>query len=89
MPQPLSEPAMTELLRQAAEKVEVDLGEATGSTPLEDLGMDSLARLELVSIVEEELSVRIPDEDLKAIRTVGQLVTCLMRLQGADSGVVA
>lgn len=88
MPQTLSEPAMTALLKQAAEKVDVDFGEATQGTPLESLGMDSLTQLELVALMEEELSVRIPDEDLKAIQTVGQLVTCLTRLQAAGSSVV-
>jgi acyl carrier protein len=77
---------MAELLRTAAEKIDVDLSETTPGTPLESVGMDSLAKLELIAILEDELSVRIPDEALREIKTVGQLVTCLIQVQSARAG---
>jgi acyl carrier protein len=38
------------------------------------LGLDSLAMLELVAWSEERLGVRVPDEELTTLRTVGDLV---------------
>jgi acyl carrier protein len=46
--------------------------------------MDSLAKLELVSVLEDEMSVRIPDELLKEINTAGDLVECLRKLQASE-----
>jgi acyl carrier protein len=38
------------------------------------LGLDSLAMMELVAWSEERLGVRVPDEELTTVRTVGDLV---------------
>jgi acyl carrier protein len=37
---------------------------------LEELGLDSLGALELVFEIEEEFSVKVPDESIKELRTV-------------------
>ena len=61
-----------EMFKQAA--FEVDnrkLPELTRETVIATLGMDSVAIMELVSYFEEKLAIRIPDEDLGRIRTVG------------------
>ncbi|MBS2025761.1 MAG: acyl carrier protein [Deltaproteobacteria bacterium] len=70
-----------ELFTQAA--LEVDgrkLNGLTKDTVISTLGMDSVAVMELVSFFEEKLSVRIPDEDLGKIRTVGDLAEALKKL---------
>ena len=70
-----------ELFKQAA--LEVDnrkLPDLKADTVISSLGMDSVAVMELVSFFEEKLSVRIPDEDLSKIRTVGDLRDTLQRL---------
>ena len=70
-----------EMFRQAA--LEVDnrkLPELKADTVISTLGMDSVAVMELVSFFEEKLSVRIPDEDLSRIRTVGDLRDTLQKL---------
>jgi acyl carrier protein len=41
----------------------------------EDLGLDSLAMLEMVFEVEEAFNLEIPDEDLSKITTVGDVAT--------------
>ena len=41
----------------------------------EDLGLDSLAMLEMVFEVEEAFNLEIPDDDLSTITTVGDVVT--------------
>jgi acyl carrier protein len=79
-----SEAGLMELLRNAAAKVDVDLSAATPDTTLESLGMDSLAKLELVSVIEDDMAIRIPDERLKEFKTTGDLVACLRELKAAS-----
>jgi acyl carrier protein len=78
MPQPID---VLELFKQAA--LEVDnrkLPKLTRETVIATLGMDSVAVMELVSYFEEKLSLRIPDEELGRIRTVGDLRDTSARL---------
>lgn len=42
---------------------------------LDDLGADSLELTELVLAVEEEFSLKIPDEQIEQLTTVGKVVT--------------
>ena len=39
----------------------------------EDLGMDSLTMLEIVMLVEQTLQVSIDNEELKDLRTIGDV----------------
>jgi acyl carrier protein len=61
--------------------LEVDPATVTRDTRLrDDLGADSLALVEIVEIVEEQLAARAPgpfhiqDEELDGLRTVGEAV---------------
>ena len=52
----------------------VKLAEANENTRLlEDIGLDSLTLLEIVLSIEEVLLLRIENEELRGIRTIGQL----------------
>ena len=51
---------------------EKDVSMETGVT--EDLGADSLDLVEVLSAIEDELDVEIPDEVLENMKTVGDLV---------------
>ncbi len=51
---------------------EKDVTMETGVT--EDLGADSLDLVEVLSAIEDELDVEIPDEVLENMKTVGDLV---------------
>jgi 3-hydroxyacyl-[acyl-carrier-protein] dehydratase len=56
----------------------VKLSEANENTRLvEDLGLDSLSLLELVLAVEEVLKLKIENDELREIRSLGQLNTFL------------
>ena len=46
----------------------------TEATIQEDLGADSLDLVDLVMAVEEDFDVKIADEDLEGIKTVGDIV---------------
>jgi acyl carrier protein len=78
MTQPID---VIEMFKQAA--FEVDhrkLPDLKTGTVIATLGMDSVAVMELVSYFEEKLSVRIPDEELSRIRTVGDLRDAIAKL---------
>lgn len=40
----------------------------------DDLGLDSMAVIELLYKIEETFNIQIPDQDLTALRTVGSVV---------------
>ncbi len=78
---PLDRQAVFELIRdQLADILETDPGRISeGSSFAEDLEADSLALIELVEALEEELGertegFRIEDEDLEDLRTVRDAV---------------
>jgi len=50
------------------------------NTVISQLGMDSVSVMELVSYFEEKLNVRMPDEDLARVQTIGDLSTLIQRL---------
>ncbi len=79
-----------EMFRQAA--LEADnrkLPQLTRDTVIATLGMDSVAVMELVSYFEEKLGVRIPDDELARIRTVGDLRDTIARLLPPGTQVAA
>jgi len=62
-------------------------GEITEETSLQDgLGLDSLQIAELLFEIEEQLGVRISDEQARQLATVGQLLDTIQRgLERPDS----
>jgi acyl carrier protein len=52
-------------------------------TPILQLGLDSVTLLEVIAWFEERCVVRIPDELLRDVHTVGDLGRLVERLQGA------
>ena len=58
-----------------ADVLNVDEDEITMDTTfVDDLGADSLDLVDLVMSVEEEFGVKVADEDLENIKTVGDIV---------------
>jgi acyl carrier protein len=47
---------------------------------IEDLGLDSIDLVGLVSEMEEEFRVFVPEERLRSFRTVGEATRCLQEL---------
>lgn len=61
----------------------LDENEVTLTAELkDDLGIDSLAVVDLATSIEEEFDIEIPDEDLENIRTVGDIVDYLKKKVG-------
>ncbi len=58
-----------------ADQLEIDAEEITyESNILDDLGADSLDVVDLVMSIEDEFGIEVPDEALKDIRTVEEMV---------------
>ena len=49
---------------------------------VDDLDIDSLSMVEIVVAAEEKFGVRIPDEEVKNLKTVGDAVSFIERAQG-------
>ena len=61
-----------------AEQLELDPAKITmESSLMEALEADSLDVIELVMAFEEEFGVKMPDEELENIKTVGDIVNAL------------
>ena len=48
---------------------------------VEDLGADSLDVVELIMAFEDEFGVSLPDEDIAAMKTVGDIVSYISKLK--------
>ena len=76
-----------EILSGLAEIVNEETGLPTDSVIADksftdDLDIDSLSMMTIVVNAEEKFSVRIPDEDVKNLRTVGDAVAYISQAQG-------
>jgi acyl carrier protein len=86
----MEEPRMAseqEILSGLAEIVNEETGLPTDSVLADksftdDLDIDSLSMMTIVVNAEEKFSVRIPDEDVKNLRTVGDAVAYISQAQG-------
>lgn len=76
------------LFTQAALEVNgKKLENLTKDTVISKLGLDSVAIMELVSFFEEKLNIRMPDEELAKVQTVGDLGGLVKRLMPAGTEV--
>lgn len=67
----------------ASDVLGVDAGEITEETTFDDLDADSLDRLQLVTAMEDEFDLEIPDEKLEAINSVADAVDAIEAAQEA------
>lgn len=79
---------IAQLFAQAALEVNgKKLEGLTKDTVISKLGLDSVAIMELVSFFEEKLNIRMPDEDLAKVQTLGDLGAVVKRLVPAGTEV--
>ena len=70
------------LFQQVATEVDKrEFGKVTGESVITDLGIDSLAMMQIVGEMELRLNIMIPDEDLVELVTVADLVKVVQRRQ--------
>lgn len=71
----MDEGQVLELVKGKLDEIKVeDASTATMDTTWEELDVDSLDLVELVQSLEDEYGVRIEDEQLKGVKTVGDAV---------------
>lgn len=64
------------LFRELASDIaEKDFSEVAEESRVAELGIDSLGLMELVGTLERELSVRLPEDKLGTVKTVGDLLS--------------
>lgn len=51
-----------------------ELGDVSAATKISELGLDSVAVMELIGVLEEKFSIIIADEEVAALRSVGDLL---------------
>jgi acyl carrier protein len=65
--------------------LEVNEDEITLDSSFSDqMGADSLDLVEIITAMEEEYEIRIPDKDLEGMTTVGDLVEYLQKTTGKE-----
>ncbi|MCX5053058.1 MULTISPECIES: acyl carrier protein [unclassified Streptomyces] len=70
--------AITQVIRQLSEEQDQPIDHDTRLN--EDLGLDSLSQIEVITSVEKLLSLTVPDDQVAKIRTVGDIVTVVLAL---------
>ena len=66
---------LAELAQIVNEIAGVPVGDVTPDKGfLDDLDVDSLSMVEIATAAEDKFGIRIPDDDLKALKTVGDAV---------------
>jgi acyl carrier protein len=68
---------VTEIIEEMTGLVAASL---TAAQTFEELGFDSLTTVEIAVAAEERLGVRIPDERLLELTTIGDAVGCIEEL---------
>ncbi|MCR5121661.1 MAG: acyl carrier protein [Ruminococcus sp.] len=68
-----------------AEQFDIEADEVTAESQIvDDLGADSLDVVDLISAVEDEFDVQIPDEKVEGIKTVGDIVAFIESFASED-----
>jgi acyl carrier protein len=66
-----------------AEETGLDVADVAGGKSFtDDLDIDSLSMMTIVTLAEEKFNVRIPDEDVKNLVTVTDAVAYITKAQG-------
>lgn len=68
-----------DVVRQTAPAVPAD--KVTLAATMDDLGLDSLATMELVGVLEQRLAIRFPDSELARLGSLQQLIALIRKTQ--------
>jgi acyl carrier protein len=71
------------IIKNLVEQLELERGDITSDSRfVEDFSMDSLDMVEMLIDLEKQTGVKIPNEEIKDIHTVGELVAYLEAKKG-------
>ena len=74
-----TETVFAKIAKHIAETANVSPEKITPESTFQELGMDSLDSLSLISDLEEEYKIKIPNQEVLKIRTVGQAAESLSK----------
>ena len=69
------------------EDFEVVVEELKREAPLQELGLDSLDGVDLVVAIEKAFSTRIPEEEARSIRTLGDIYDRVLHQADVEKSV--
>ena len=77
----LTQPELTQrILRIIAETQRKDAAQVTIDSSFEELGIDSMDGINIIFALENEFNINVPDEEVKNIRSVRDVVEGVIRL---------
>jgi len=86
----LESPVAARIRTALAEHLKRDVSKVQRQDDLKkDLGLDSLAMIELLFKIEETFDLEIPNDDLSQITTVGDVITYVERRLSGGAGASA
>ncbi len=66
-------------IKEIVPKFGVNPDDVQDSSTLEDLDMDSLDVVEIMQAIEDDMGIRVPDEDLEDLTTIGDAVAAVVK----------
>ena len=79
------DPVAAEIIEMVAKSKQIDAATITPETTFDQLQIDSLDKINLSFEVEERFAVDIPDDSLNSLRTVGDVIAGVHRLQAGKA----
>ena len=80
------DPIQLEIITLIAKSKQLDPATLTPATTFDELNIDSLDKINLSFEVEELYNIAIPDDSLNSLRTIGDVIAGVHRLQAEKSG---
>ena len=75
---PSTDKSLLKILKAAVYDVNLkEIEDIDANTEISELGLDSVAMMELIGVLEETLSIRIPDEEIAGLSRVGDLLNLI------------
>jgi acyl carrier protein len=81
----MSEELTERVLRVIATSKRIPLEQVTITSEFEQLNIDSMDAVEILFALENEFDINIPDEEVREVRTVRQMVEGVAKLVAAKS----
>ena len=79
----------SQIIQLIAASKSLDPATLTPTTSFDELGIDSLDKINLSFEVEELFKIEIPDASLNSLRTIGDVITGVERLQAQPTSASA
>jgi acyl carrier protein len=75
----VTQEAVLEKIKEIVPKFGVEPSDVTLDATLEDLDMDSLDVVEIMQAIEDDFGIRVPDEDLEGLTTMGDTIAAVVK----------